>query len=393
MKISFTTFGCKLNQAETDEIKNILEKKDCLIVLAKTNEQIAIVRACAVTCKASQRTREAIRSLKKNGAYIIATGCLENTDLKQIDFIAKDAKSIVKHISQMMARVKQKQATKKLASKTRKFIKIQNGCNFECSYCIIPKFRGKSMSIKAEKIIKKINDAHNEGIKEVVLTGINICQYDDKGVKLSDLLEMIVKKTKILRIRLGSLDPRLIDKKLVKLYNKKNQHTVRLLPHWHLSLQSGSDSVLKRMKRGYTTAKYYGLIKKLRLKNSLFSFTTDIIVGFPQESEKEFAETKKFVKKILFSKVHIFPFSPRPGTHAFYLKPLHNQTVSNRIKQLSATAEQASKKFRKKFNGKKRDVLFENKKNEMWSGYSPEYIQIKLKSSQNLSNAIMKVKM
>ncbi|MFH1291759.1 MAG: tRNA (N(6)-L-threonylcarbamoyladenosine(37)-C(2))-methylthiotransferase MtaB, partial [bacterium] len=417
MNISFYTLGCKLNQAETDELKKGLEQLNFDIVPFGSSEDIAVIRACGVTCGASQTTREMIRRVKRNGAYVIVTGCLENHDLPEIDFVGENNTTVVEHLTalslrraELLCHCERKRsnlAGSKLtrllrfarndsenspgnnkSAKIRKFIKIQTGCNFQCTYCIIPSFRGKSQSEPPDGIIKKIDLAVGNGCKEVILTGVNICQYKYENLDLAGLLKQVLEKTKIRRIRLGSLDPRLITGGLIKLYNNSE----RLLPHWHLSLQSGSNSVLKRMARGHTVKHYQKITNQLRNDNPLFSFTTDIIVGFPDETQEEFMQTYGFVKKTRFSKVHIFPFSPRPGTPANRLKPVHNQIVTDRVNKLTTICKKISKDYKKQFIEKIRNVLFENKTGASWIGYTPEYFKIKFESDENLKNEIKKIK-
>jgi len=243
--------------------------------------------------------------------------------------------------------------------------------------------------VPADEVIDKIKQAAKDGYKEAVLTGVNICQYQDKNLNLAGLLLQILARTTIQRIRLGSLDPRLITDKLINIYTINK----RLLPHWHLSLQSGSDTVLKRMARGYTTKQYTKIVSRLRQNYPVFSFTTDIIVGFPGETEKEFAQTCQFVKKIGFTKIHIFPFSPRSNTPAAKLKPIINHLVTKRAGLLTKIAEQVAGDYRKQFIGLTRPVLFENKTKSgkdsaWWQGYTPEYVRVRYKSKQNLQNKI-----
>lgn len=386
MKISFYTLGCKLNQAETEELKKSLSKEGFLIVPFGQDEDIAVIRACGVTCKASQTGREIIRRAKKSGVYTVAAGyCLENKKMKEIDFYGSRNEEIVKHLKQKFGECLGSNEERIFErEKTRKFIKIQNGCNFQCAYCIIPSFRGKSQSIKTSEIVEKVKEAVKEEYLEIVLTGVNIGQYRDDDKKLADLLTEILEKTRIERIRLGSLDPRLMTRKLIDVF--KNP---RMMPHVHLSLQSGSDEILKKMTRGYNTEQYKKTVDKLRKINPLFSITTDIIVGFPGETEKNFQETIKFVKEMEFCKVHIFPFSPRPNTPAALLKPIHNQTVTNRVKQLEKIAKQTAKKFISKFVGQRSEVLFERKRGDFRYGYSPQYFPVKKRGSRDLDNRVL----
>lgn len=389
MKISYLTFGCKLNQAETDNLRRDLENIGFATVKPKTDEKICIIRACGVTSNASKTTRECIRAVKKRGAYIVATGCLEDKKLKEIDYIGKNNEDILNHIkNNFHLTTKDTSAENIFVNKTRAFVKIQTGCNFQCAYCIIPFFRGKSISLKMNDIITELKLLEKEGYQEVILTGVNICQYNEKGKKLADLLKEILAKTSIPRFRLGSLDPRLIDDKLMKIY--KNP---RLLPHWHLSLQSGSNKILKLMNRGYTSNQYAKIVEEMRKLYPNFSFTTDIIVGFPGEEEKDFQETLDFVKRIRFTKVHIFPFSPRPGTPAEKVEPqVQAEIKKERTKILSDYTKEIGKSFISKFYGQTKEILFEQKKSGFWFGYAPEYFKIKLKSTKNLHNKIIAIK-
>ncbi len=391
MNISYFTLGCKLNWAETEDLKENLEKLGQTTVPFLTTEKVAIIRACGVTCNASQTTREIIRRAKKLGKTVIVLGCVENSDLPEIDFVAPTNELAIEQVMNLAesepTNTNKKEPTQ--LNRTRAFLKIQTGCNFSCAYCIIPHFRGKTQSVSVKNIITKIKELEKKKYQEVTLTGVNICLYKDKRTSLSGLLKKILKETKIKRIRLGSLDPRLITPELIKLYPN-----TRLMPHWHLSLQSGSDTVLKNMRRGYTTKHYAEIAKKMRARYPFFSFTTDIIIGFPGETEKDFAQTKQFVKEIQFSKVHVFPFSSRPGTLAASMKEtVIDKTKKQRVKELIFIANNVAKQFTKQFINQTKSVLFENKsKNGSYEGYTPEYLKIAVKSDKDLHNKILKVK-
>jgi threonylcarbamoyladenosine tRNA methylthiotransferase MtaB len=391
MKLSFITLGCKLNQAETEQIKKIFLNKNFEIVPFGSQANIVVIRACAVTMGASQTTREYIRRAKRSGAYVIAGGCLENSQIPEIDFWAKSDTALIKKIEQLVKISTSTKSAKKytLSQRTRSFVKIQSGCNFNCAYCVIPKYRGKSFSISEAKIIKQITLLEKEGYKEIVLTGVNICQYKDKRADLAQLLNNILKKTNIARVRLGSIDPRLVTDKLIKIYLSN----IRLMPHWHLSLQSGSNKILQKMNRGYNKKTYLEIVKKIRKINNKFSFTTDVIVGFPGETNNDFNESIDLVKKVEFAKVHVFPYSPRALTPAQKMPDqIQDKLKKERSKILISTAEQIGNKFKRKFIGQFREVLFENKKTGYWRGYTPEYLPVKYKSANNLSNQIKKIK-
>lgn len=391
MKVAILTLGCKLNQAESDEIKRILRSKGHQIIDRHTKADVCVIRACAVTMGASQTVRELIRKEKRNGSFVIACGCLENTDLPEIDFVAKNDSAVLKKIY-FLARNK-KYFNKKIHDeellKTRCSIKIQSGCNFNCAYCIIPKFRGESHSIPSKSIVNKILARQKEGYKEIVLTGVNICQYNDGKSDFAELLKIIIEQTKIERIRLGSIDPRLVTNKLIDIYLSNK----RFMPHWHLSLQSGSNQILKKMNRGYTAEQFTKIIKKIRQINNLFSFTTDIIVGFPGETELDFKKTLAIAKKAMFAKIHVFQYSPRGSTSAVNMpNQIRDGIKKNRSRMLILTSEMITKKFAKNFIGKTREVLFENKKTGFWHGFTPEYLPIKYESNINLNNKIKKIK-
>jgi threonylcarbamoyladenosine tRNA methylthiotransferase MtaB len=398
MKISFCTLGCKLNQAETDEMKRTLLKQGFVVVPFLQKADIAVVRACGVTCAASSTTREMIRQAKKQCALVLAIGCLENKNLPEIDCAAKNNDDAVKKINFWRKEmecgcgddVKNTPAENLVLGRTRALIKIQTGCNFNCAYCIIPSFRGRSSSLPTKKIISEIRAREKENFREIILTGVNICQYRTGKTDLAELLKKILRETNIERIRLGSLDPRLITQKLLGLYPHP-----RLMPHWHLSLQSGSDVILKKMNRQYTARKYLDIIARTRKIYPLFSFTTDIIVGFPGETKNDFAASCSLVRKAQFAKVHIFPFSPRPGTPAAGMQNQIDEKIKKqRVKILQAIARKTAKKFSRKLIGRTRPVLFEHKKKKAayWCGYTPEYVRVRYKSARNLYNQIKKIK-
>lgn len=391
MNISYYTLGCKLNWAETEDLKEQLEKLGHATVPFLTTEKIAIIRACGVTMDASKSTRETIRRAKKMGKIIIALGCIENSDLPEIDFVSPTNESAIEYIMNLAESEPATQTKTPAAplNRTRAFLKIQTGCNFSCAYCIIPRFRGRTQSVPAKNIIEKIKELEKKKYKEATLTGVNICLYQDGKTDLAGLLKKILKETKIQRIRLGSLDPRLISSDFIKLYPND-----RLMPHWHLSLQSGADNVLKLMRRGYTTKQYGEIVKKIRARVPTFSFTTDIIIGFPGETETDFAETKKFVEEVQFAKVHVFPFSPRPETVAAKMKKTVRDSIKkNRVKELITWSDKIGKKFAVNFFNQTKPILFEHRRGKNWEGYTPEYLRVVIRSENDLYNKIMKIKL
>ncbi len=404
MKIAIYTLGCKLNQAESDELKESLQKEGFFIVDWKKKADVYIINACGLTAGAEQDTRQIIHQAKRQNqkAKIFVTGCFKQ-NMPEVNFYAKSQKKIITKIKKInlenpavflqSQKNNEKPSLSEKKSRTRAFIKIQNGCNNFCSYCAIPYFRGKPKSVGAKKIIFAINRKVAQGFKEVVLTGVNICKYKTtnyptgkkykQSLNLTKLVKKILNETKIQRIRISSLDPTLVDEKFIKLF-----HNPRVMPHVHLSLQSGSNHILKLMNRKYTIKDYLSLVKKIKKQFPLMGFTTDIIVGFPKETEKDFRNTCNLVKKVGFLKTHIFPYSPRPGTPAAAMPQINKKIKKARLQRLQKIAEMTREKFIKKMIGQTVPVLFEEKNKNEWIGYTPNYLRIKFKSEKNLKNKI-----
>jgi len=391
MKIALTTIGCKLNQSEIQDLRQNLQKAGYFIVSKNQPHNLHIINACSITSGAEQITRQKIREVKrKYQPKIFVMGCLNKT-IPEINKIFKNSNEVLKFIktnhpaSQIL---RQAQDDSFAGLKTRALIKIQEGCDFNCTYCIIHKFRGKNKSISLNEIINQIREQEKQGFKEIVLVGQNILQYKYKNKSFVNLVKEILKQTQIPRIRFSSLDPRLVSADfLAKLKNP------RLCPHLHLSLQSGSNKILKLMNRNYTTKQYLNIVKKAQKINPLTSITTDIIVGFPGETKNDFQKTLNLVKKINFLKIHIFPYSSRKGTKAADFKNQVSEKIrKERYQKLNALAEKQKTKFLKKMRGKTLPVLFEQKKNGCWQGFTANYIKAKKRSEQNLRNKIVNIK-
>ena len=276
--------------------------------------------------------------------------------------------------------------------KTRAVIKIQDGCDRFCSYCIIPYARGRVRSRKPEHVISEITEIAKNGIKEVVITGIHIASYGkdfNNGYKLIDLLEEINTIKGIERIRLGSIEPLIITEEFVERLKKLE----KVCHQFHLSLQSGCDETLKRMNRRYTTEQFKEIAHLLRKNFSDAVLTTDIIVGFPGETEEEFETTYKFLEEIKFYKMHIFKYSPRKGTKA---EKMENQVDGNkkeeRSKKLIELSNKNEREYNQKYIGQDVEVLFEEEKNGVWQGHTKNYILAHYKTSENVENQIIKLK-
>lgn len=394
MKIALTTIGCKLNQSEILDLKQNLQDAGYILVDKDKPHDLHIFNACSVTHGAEQITRQKIREIKRKNpeSQIFVMGCL-NKGIPEISKIFKNSQQVIKFIKSNYKLEKYQNSEFKIQNlKSRALIKIQSGCNFSCSYCIIHKFRRKSQSIPLNKIIKKIKEKEKQGFKEIVLVGQNILQYQSHTSRdlrmtitsFTDLVKEILNKTSIPRIRFSSLDPRLVDTDFLNLLQEQ-----RICPHLHLSLQSGSNKILKLMNRGYTTSQYLKIVNKAQKINPLTSITTDIIIGFPGETDDDFQDTLNFVKKIDFLKIHIFPYSARSETPAAEFKDkITSQIKKERYQKLNTLAQKQKAKFLNKIKGKELPVLFEGQRDNIWQGYTPNYIQVKKKSPENLCNKI-----
>ena len=420
-KVLFITLGCKVNQYETNAmIQKFLENGYEVIENGqeKVKEQadICIINTCTVTNMSDRKSRQKIRMVKEKNknAIVVAVGCYaqvakeELEKIPEIDLVLgnNEKVEIVKHIEQYL---KEKRKEKELqdvmkskefsefgkitfTEKTRAVIKVQDGCDRFCSYCIIPYARGRVRSRKPENILSEISEIANKGIQEVVITGIHVASYGKdfkEDYKLIDLLEEINKIDGIKRIRLGSIEPLLITEEFVKRLSKLE----KVCHHFHLSLQSGCDETLKRMNRKYTTEQFREIVKMLRDIYSDVNLTTDIIVGFPGETEEEFKTTYNFLKEINFYKMHIFKYSPRKGTKADLMpNQIDGSIKEKRSKKLIELSDKNQLEYNKSYLGKEVEVLFEEQKEGIYQGHTQNYILVHCKSKQNLENKIEKVK-
>lgn len=390
MKFYIKTFGCRTNIAESEELAGKLSK---YFTAAKTPEtaDFIIIRACAVTAGAEQGVRQATRNYARAKKQIFVIGCfLEKipgakyfkSDDKLTEFLIYNNYSgrcsyCMNRKSADIARVPDSPAWFRKTS--RAFIKIQSGCNFNCAFCVTRVLRGKSKDESPAKIIRKIKEAESGGAKEIVLSGTNILLYKN----ICDLIKNILQETDVPRLRFSSVDPRLLTDEFIELF--KNP---RLMPHLHLSLQSGSEKILSAMRRPTELRKIKMAVKKLRRRNPLFNFSADIIVGFPGETEKDFSKTLALAKDIKLSKIHYFPYSPRPGTPPKSLPDKIIQARLRKIKQLDAVLQKTA---RRRLSGRLLTILFEGAKNFIYYGYAPNFIRIKHKSKIDLTNKLLPI--
>lgn len=414
MKVYFTTFGCKVNQYETQEMSELLVKAGFTITASPTLADIIIVNSCTVTAEGVRKVRQTVRKLKKNNenAVMVLTGCASQAepdvimnDLPEIDILMgnrnnTDIVNILKkyfenrtrlnaHICHSRNDVFLGTGITKFDGHTRAFLKIQDGCDRYCSYCLIPYARGFSRSKAIEDIDSELKVLNENGYKEIVFVGINLSDYG-KGTNYSlpDALQLAEKYDNIKRIRLGSLEPDHITREMIEKLGK----ITKLCPQFHISLQSGSDSVLKKMNRHYTADEYKTLTENLREVFPDATITTDILTGFPTETEEEFLETVEFAKAIKFEKAHIFPYSIREGTVASKLPQLTNAVKENRAKKLTEVTNETRKEYLKEQIGKTVNVLFETDKNDYSEGYTENYTPVRIYDNTKRSGEIIKVK-
>ena len=415
MKIFFFTLGCKVNQYETVILKNIFLKENFKIAATKEEAEIFIINSCTVTKTSDKKINKIINQIKNinKNPIIVLTGCFaqafpENYDFfKKVNIVTGNTnkfklpeilKEFLKSKEDVVLIEKHNFKTpysnlniKKVFKTPRAFLKIQDGCNRVCSYCIIPKARGFLKSKPLEEIVKEAETVSKSGCCEIVLVGINLSCYgeDLKNKTLIDVVENLALIKTVKRIRLSSIEPNLLNEKDISIL--KNQE--KFCPQFHFSLQSGSDSTLKRMKRNYNKELYLKIVETIFKNFKNPSITTDIIVGFPGETEKEFKETLNFVEQVGFFKVHIFPYSKREGTLA---EKMPNQILEEekkrRVKILQNIANKTNEKFLNSQKERILNVLFETQKNNIFSGYSKNYAYVKVFSKKNLIGQIKNVK-
>ena len=413
--------GCKVNQYETNAM--IQKFKEAGYEIVNINDDISdicIVNTCTVTNMSDRKSRQALRKVKEKNynAIIVAVGCYaqvakeELEKMPEIDVVLgnEEKKDVVKYVENFINGNNKVVEIEDIATqkefkdmgqityteKTRAVIKVQDGCNQFCSYCIIPYARGRVRSRNQESIIKEITQIAQKGIKEVVITGIHVASYGrDFGNEngLIELLERINEVKGISRIRLGSLEPKIITEEFMQRLVKLE----KICHHFHLSLQSGCDETLKRMNRKYTVSEVEEIIERLRRYYDDVILTTDIIVGFPGETDEEFNKTYEFLKKAKLYKMHVFQYSPRKGTRAAVMPgQVDGNIKEKRSKKLIQLSNENEKYYHDKLIGKTVEVLFEDKENDngvtYYKGHTQNYILIKYRSDENLENTLKEVK-
>ena len=415
-KAALQNLGCKVNAYETESMEQMLIEAGYEIVNFHEKADVYVINTCSVTNIADRKSRQMIHRAKKNNpeSIVIAAGCYVQTSTEQakvdsdIDIILGNNQKgkLIQVLNAFLMDSVKKEELISLSKETdfeelwildsvehtRAFVKVQDGCNQFCSYCIIPYARGRVRSRKLEDVCEEIRGLTQKGITEVVLTGIHLSSYGiEVGDNLVNLIEKVSKVEGVRRIRLGSLEPRIVDETFAEKLSKIPQ----ICPHFHLSLQSGADSTLKRMNRTYTTSEYEKSCQILRKFFNNPAITTDVIVGFPQETVEEFEQTRNFIEKIRFYEVHLFKYSKRQGTVAAKMDgQIEEKEKTYRSNQLSKVVHVLKNEYMKSWVGKELEVLMEemiavDEKN-YYVGYTKEYVKVGIPADKDYSNQYCK---
>ena len=422
-KAALHNLGCKVNAYETEAMQQLLEEAGYEIVPFSEKADVYVVNTCSVTNMADRKSRQMLHKAKKLNpdSIVVGAGCYVQTKEQEaisdlaIDIIIGNNKKheLVSLINEYMAKRENTHSDlftenavidindnkqefeelflSKTAEHTRAFIKVQDGCNQFCSYCIIPYARGRVRSRSIENVLAEVNRLAQNGFKEIVLTGIHLSSYGaDCDDNLLHLIREVHKVDGIERIRLGSFEPRLITEEFASELSKLK----KVCPHFHLSLQSGCDETLKRMNRKYTTEEYAESCKLLRKYFDHPAITTDVIVGFPGETEEEFEKTKEYLEKIHFYEMHIFKYSKRQGTRAAVMdNQVPDEIKTKRSSILIELGNRMSKEYRDYYIGMDKEVLFEEKTKlsgkDYFVGYTKEYVKVAIETQENVENRLI----
>ncbi len=415
-RTAFYTLGCKVNQYETEAMSELFEKSGYSIVDFEEMADIYVINTCTVTSMSDRKSRQIIRRAKKKNPYalIIVCGCYAQVSPDEVMSI--DGVNLVigtqdrRHIVELAENLTQDaqeccvhdisknhkfedMTINSYSDRTRAFIKVQEGCNQFCSYCIIPYARGPIRSRDMDDVYMEANRIADSGFREIILTGIHIASYgrDKKGYGLAELLNRLNEIDGIERIRMSSIEPMMLNSEFIEKIKTCN----KLCPHFHLSLQSGCDETLKRMNRRYITEEYYSIVNSIRNHFDNVAVTTDIMVGFPGETEDEFEKTAEFVRYVDFADAHIFQYSPRKGTPAAAMKDQINPGIKEeRSKRIEGIIRDSRNRFLKKNEGLIQEVLFEQRCHDnknYFEGKTPNYITVRVKTDEDLSNTMVNV--
>jgi len=399
-RVALDNLGCKLNQAEIELLARQFADAGYELVSPTDKADVYILNTCTVTHIADRKCRRLLRLAHSRNpdALVVATGCYaerarqELAQINGVDLVlGNDEKPHLLELLEESGHINRPSTTvnSRPPRRTRSFIKVQDGCNNFCSYCIVPLVRGRERSLPVDQVIAEVKQRCSDGYKEVVLTGTKIGCYHYNGANLAQLVEHILDETAVARLRLSSLQPREISPELVRLWNDRH-----LCRHFHLSLQSGSDGVLNRMRRRYSVADYQRAVFLIREKMPEAAITTDVIVGFPAETDEEFEQSYQLCQQMEFARIHVFPYSPRHGTQAARMPhQVVDKVKKQRTERMLALARDSALNFRQKFLGKTMTVLWEKQTNGVWSGLTDNYIKVYTRSDEDLTNKLLPVKL
>ncbi len=407
-KVAFKTLGCRLNQFETDSLASQFQKNDYEIVLFGQDADVVVVNTCTVTNQSDHKSGQVIKQASRIGenALVVVTGCMVNNHREKLEsdrknityFVDNEHKSSIFslvdghfkgeiiHPENLNPNLFDYEPADKTFH-TRSWIKIHDGCDNFCTFCIIPKVRGRATSRPTKEILENISRVIGFGYKEIVLTGVNIGRYNFEGLNFENLVEKILGLPGDFRLRIGSIEPEGFGDKLFDLFSHP-----KLTPHLHLCLQSGSDKILLNMRRMYTAAGFLEIVDKVRSRYPDFNFTTDIIVGFPGETDEDFQHTVDFSNKIGFGHIHTFKYSVRNGTRAERMPEQISEKIKTRRSEIiRVMAEVEKRKYRSSMIGKEQTVLVEKIIDGIAQGYGENYLPVKFLADGILSNEFVKV--
>ncbi len=394
-KFKVVALGCRTNQYEAAAFSTQLEKLGYEEAGAQESAELCIVNTCTVTESADSSSRHAIRQLVRAhpGAQVVVTGCLaerlpeEISKIEGVNLVVANAKKEELVALALPDEEAPEFVIDHFPAHTRAFVKVQDGCNSFCTYCIIPYVRGRSRSRTIREIVHETETLVARGYKEVVLTGINIGDFDggkEGPSRLADLVRAVDQVEGLRRLRISSIDPDEVDEDLLQAV----LHGKTTCPSLHIVLQSGSNAILKRMNRKYTRAEFLQSVERVKKASPAFTFTTDIIVGFPGESERDFRDTLEVMEEVRFAKVHMFPFSPRKRTRAaLFPQKLSQECIQERKQKVLHRAEHHAFLLRRDFVGKEMSVLIENAEEK--SGYTENFLPVTVVGAPVASNEIV----
>lgn len=396
MTFKIVTLGCKVNNYESEYMTELLIKNNYFY--NEENSDIIIINTCSVTNQADSKSRKLIRKAKKDSphAIIIVCGCMAENHQRTLDLPIdilignKDKSKIIDYLNEYLIN---KNKIKKFynlrtvefedmtldsyQNKTRAFVKIEDGCNNFCSYCIIPYVRGKERSKEFFKVIEEVETLVKNGHQEIVLTGIHTGNYNSNGKRLIDIIKKISKIDNLKRIRISSIEVTELDSDFLE----ELKNNSKICNHLHIPLQSGSDNILKLMNRKYDLKYYEDKIRQIRAIRPDINITTDIIVGFPNETDEDFNNTLEFSEKIKFGKIHVFPYSKRDGTQASLMTQVKDDVKKKRTNNLLELSFKLELEYQNKFLGQELDILIEKVENHLAIGHTSNYLEIKIKGN------------